>query len=97
MPKGEKILAQSKRTAPPPNFKKSFFFSIGMTFNLVSPCVQKGGGNSIFKLNILKPSGTLRGEFIEREFYLVKGKAFETGGENFKSYKCFSRILFIYL
>jgi hypothetical protein len=34
---------------------------------------------SIFKNNILKPS------FIEGEFCLVKGKAFETGGENFKS------------
>jgi hypothetical protein len=39
MPKGERVLAQSKRTAPPPKFKKSF--SIGMIFNLVSPCVQK--------------------------------------------------------
>jgi hypothetical protein len=25
MPKGERVLAQSKRTAPPPNFKKEFF------------------------------------------------------------------------
>jgi hypothetical protein len=33
MPKGEKVLAQSKRTAPPPNFK---------IFKLVSHCVQKG-------------------------------------------------------
>jgi hypothetical protein len=40
MPKGEKVFAQSKRIAPPPNFKKKF--SIGMIFNLVSPCVQKG-------------------------------------------------------
>jgi hypothetical protein len=50
MPKGEKVLAQSKRTAPPPfknfgfligtNFRKSF--SIGMIFKLVSHCVQKG-------------------------------------------------------
>jgi hypothetical protein len=24
MPKGEKVLAQSKRTAPPPNFKVKF-------------------------------------------------------------------------
>jgi hypothetical protein len=28
---------------------------------------------------------------IEGEFCLVKGKAFETGGENFKSWKCFSK------
>ena len=40
MPKGEKVLAQSKRTAPPPNFKR--VFSIGMIFKLVSHCVQKG-------------------------------------------------------
>jgi hypothetical protein len=29
---------------------------------------------------------SLRGSFVE-----VKGKAFETGGENFKSRKCFSK------
>jgi hypothetical protein len=40
MPKGEKVLAQSKRTAPPLILKR--VFSIGMIFNLVSPCVQKG-------------------------------------------------------
>jgi hypothetical protein len=28
---------------------------------------------------------------IEGEFCLVKGKAFETGGENFKSWECFSK------
>jgi hypothetical protein len=32
MPKGEKVLAQSKRTAPPP-FKKIDIFQIGMIFN----------------------------------------------------------------
>jgi hypothetical protein len=36
MPKGEKVLAQSKRTAPPPNFLKI------MIFKLISYCVQKG-------------------------------------------------------
>jgi hypothetical protein len=46
---------------------------------------------SIFKSDILKPSWTLRGEFIEGEFCLVKGKAFETGGENVKSWKCFAK------
>jgi hypothetical protein len=49
---------------------------------------SKKGESSIFKINILKP---LRGEFIKGEFCLVKGKAFETGGENFKSCKCFSK------
>jgi hypothetical protein len=61
MPKGERVLAQSKRTAPPPNFK--MIFNWYDFFNLVSLCVQKGGENSIFKINILKPSWTLRGGF----------------------------------
>jgi hypothetical protein len=34
MPKGEKVLAQSKRIAPPPNFKIKIF-------KLISYCVQK--------------------------------------------------------
>jgi hypothetical protein len=49
MSKGEKVLAQSKRTAPPPNFQKL------MIFKLVSHC-SKGGESSIFKIDILKPS-----------------------------------------
>jgi hypothetical protein len=72
MPKGEKVLAQSKRTAPPPNFK-TYDFQIG-----ISLC-SKGGESSFFKIDVLKPSWTLRGGFIEREFSFVKGKAFETG------------------
>jgi hypothetical protein len=39
MPKGERVLAQSKRTTPPPNFKNDF--QIG-NFKLVSFLVQKG-------------------------------------------------------
>jgi hypothetical protein len=49
MPKGERILAQSKRTAPPPNFK-TYDFQIE-----ISLC-SKGGESSIFKNDILKPS-----------------------------------------
>jgi hypothetical protein len=49
MPKGERVLAQSKRTAPPPNFK-TYDFQIG-----ISLC-SKGGESSIFKIVILKPS-----------------------------------------
>jgi hypothetical protein len=52
MPKGEKVLAQSKRTAPPPNFnfKKLMIFQIDILL------CSKGGENSIFKIDILKPS-----------------------------------------
>jgi hypothetical protein len=55
-----------------------------MIFKLVFYYVQKGEKVAPSKIGILKPSWTLRGEFIEGEFCLVKGKAFETGGENFK-------------
>jgi hypothetical protein len=49
MPKGEKVLAQSKRTAPPPKIKITFF-------KLVSYCVQKGEKVVISKVVFLKPS-----------------------------------------
>ena len=52
----------------------------------------KRGESSIFKINILKPSWTLRGDFIEEEFCLSQRKSiFETKGENFKSWKCFAK------
>jgi hypothetical protein len=47
MPKGEKVLAQSKRTAPPPNLK-TYDFQIG-----ISLC-SKGGESSAFKNWYLK-------------------------------------------
>jgi hypothetical protein len=56
MPKGEKVLAQSKRTAPPPNFNlilKEFFNwydSQLIKFKLVSYCVQKREKSSFSKL-----------------------------------------------
>jgi hypothetical protein len=56
----------------------------------ISLC-SKGGESSILKIDILKLSWTLRGDFIEGEFCLVKGKAFKIGGENFKSWKCFAK------
>src|SRR5688572_19643504 len=49
MPKGEKVLAQSKRTAPPPYFKTNDF-QIGILLCSI------GGESSIFKIDILKPS-----------------------------------------
>jgi hypothetical protein len=62
-----------------------------VNFKLVSLCVLKGEKVAPFKSDILKPSWTLRGEFIEGEFCLVKGKAFGTRGENFKTWKCFAK------
>jgi hypothetical protein len=81
MPKGEKVWAQSKRTAPPPNFKKKFF-------KLISYCVQKG--EKVVSSKLAKTLlNTKRRILFRGSFVLVKGKAFETGGENFKSWKCF--------
>jgi hypothetical protein len=59
MPKGEKVSAQSKRTAPPPNFKNDFQLEISHWYLLSS----KGGDSRIFKIDISKPSRTLRGIF----------------------------------
>jgi hypothetical protein len=54
--------------------------------------VFKKGEQVVFsKIDVLKPSWTLRGELIEGEFCLVKGKAFETRGENFKTWKCLAK------
>jgi hypothetical protein len=91
MPKGEKVLAQSKRTAPPPNFQKKLCFQISILL------CSKGGENSIFKIDILKPSWTLRGEFYTGGFCLVKGKAFENRGRKFQILKMLLKILLIYL
>jgi hypothetical protein len=49
MPKGEKVLAQSKRTAPPPYFKKSF----SNWYLIIS---KKGEKVAPSKIGISKPS-----------------------------------------
>jgi hypothetical protein len=54
MPKGKKILAQSKRTAPPPNFKTKDF-SIGK-FQFGILLCSKGGESRTLKIDISKPS-----------------------------------------
>jgi hypothetical protein len=63
MPKGEKVLAQSKRTTPPPYFKKRVF-QIDILLCL------KGGESSTFKnwypktLLNTKRRNLLRGSFV---------------------------------
>jgi hypothetical protein len=90
MPKGEKILAQSKRTAPPPNSKTNDF-QIGILL------CSKGGESSIFKIDILKPSWTLRGEFIEGKFCLSQRKSIWKRGRKFQILKMLFKNLLIYL
>ena len=53
---------------------------------------SKGGESVAFQIDISKTSWTLRGEFyLGGVLFKSKEKAFETGGENFKSWKCFAK------
>jgi hypothetical protein len=87
MPKGEKVWAQSKRTAPPPIFQKLMIFQL-VKFKLV-----KGGESSISKL---KPSWTLRGEFYLGGVLFSQRKSIWNRGK-FQILKMLCKILFIYL
>jgi hypothetical protein len=60
-------------------------FSIGIFKDRFSKLASKYTSNWY----LLKPSWKLRGEFHSGEFCLVKGKAFETGEEKSKTWKCF--------
>jgi hypothetical protein len=91
MPKGERVLAQSKRTAPPPNFKKKIKikFSIGIPLETIIQLI------SIFQIDIFKGGffnwylnlfhidktllNTKRRISYRGSFVLVKEKAFEKG------------------
>jgi hypothetical protein len=95
MPKGERAWAQSKRTTPPPNFKKSF--SIGMIFQIGISLCSKGGDNSILKINILKPSWTLRGGIYWGGVLFSQRKSIWNRGRKFQILKMLRIILFIYL
>jgi hypothetical protein len=56
-----------------------------VNFKLVSYCVQKGE-KVVFQNGYIKTLlNTKRRISFRGSFVLVKGKAFETGGENFKS------------
>jgi hypothetical protein len=90
MPKGEKVLAQSKRTAPPPYFKKSFL----IWYLIIS---KKGEKVAPSKIGILKPSWTLRGEFYWRGVLFSQRKSIWNMGRKFQILKMLLKILFIYL
>jgi hypothetical protein len=59
-------------------------------FQLVSYCVQKGE-KVVFQNDISKPSWTLRGGSLLGGVLFSQREAFETGGENFKSWKCLAK------
>jgi hypothetical protein len=72
MPKGEKLLGQSKRTSPPP----CFIFQIG-TITFAKTLLTTKSRKTIYA----------KGEnFFRGNFYLTKGKSFEKG-ENISNLK----------
>jgi hypothetical protein len=95
MPKGEKVLAQSKRTAPPIyQFQKYVqmmkFFNSSIDILLYS----KGEESSIFKIDILKPSRTLRGGFYWGGILFSQRKSIWNRGRKFQIFKMLLKILF---
>ena len=57
---------------------------------MVSYCVQKGE-EVVFQIDISKHSWTLREGSHLGGVLFSQGEAFDTGGENFKSWKCFAK------
>jgi hypothetical protein len=80
MPKGEKVLAQSKGPhAPSPNFKMKFS-------NWYLIMFKKGG----YLQKFIKPSWTLRGKFYwEGVLFKSKEKHLKQGEKISNSWKCF--------
>ena len=64
---------------------------------LVSLYVLKGEQVVFSKLDILKPSWTLRGEFIRGGVLFSQRKSIWNKGRKFQTWKCFAKFLFIYL
>jgi hypothetical protein len=95
MPKGERVLAQSKRTAPPPNFLKEFFNWYDFQFG-ISLC-SKEERVIFLKINILKPSWTLRGGIYQGGVLFSQRKSIWNRGRKFLILKMLRKILFIYL
>ena len=93
MPKGEKVRAQSKRTAPPPISKILCFQEY---YKLVSYYVQKGE-KVVFQNDISKPSWTLRGGSHLGGVLFSQRKSIWNRGRKFQILKMLCKILFIYL
>jgi hypothetical protein len=91
--KGGENVSPKQKDRTTTNFKILVFqFDFKEVFsNWYLTCDIISNWYTLFKINIKTLLNT------KGEFCLVKGKAFETGGENYKSSKCFSKFLFIYL
>ena len=87
---------------PPPNFKLvklmifNWWFSIGK-FQIGILLCSKGGESSIFKIDILKPSWTLRGGFHWGGVLFSQRKSIWNRGRKFQILKMLLKILLIYL
>jgi hypothetical protein len=93
MPKREKVLAQSKRTAPPPISKNVVFqFVLKKFFNWYLICYKFKLVWPFSKL-ISKPSWTLRGEFHWRGVLFSQRKSIWNKGRKFQILKNASRNL----
>jgi hypothetical protein len=68
-----------------------------MIFQINISLCSKGGESSILKIDILKPSWTLRGGIYQGEFCLSQRKSIWNRGRKFQILKMLCKILFIYL
>jgi hypothetical protein len=93
MPKGEKVLAQSKRTAPPPIKTNDFQL---VNFKLVSYCVQKGE-KVVFQNWYLKTLLNTKRRIHLGGFLFSQRKSIWNRGRKFQILKMLRKILFIYL
>jgi hypothetical protein len=60
-------------------------------FQMGTSFCSKGGASSIFKIDILKPSWTLRGEFIWGGVLFSQRKSIWNKGRKFQTWKCFEK------
>jgi hypothetical protein len=95
MPKGEKVLAQSKRTSPPPIFKNMSLEMMNFSIDIL--LYSKGGESSIFKIGILKPSWILREGFYWGGVLFSRRKSISNKERKFQILKMLLKILLIYL
>ena len=94
MPKGEKILAQSKRTAPPPISK---IYSSDEIFQLIPYFLKKGKKVVFLNLYLKTLLNTKRRILLRGSFVQSKEKHFWNRGRKFQIVKMLLKILFIYL
>ena len=97
MPKGEKIWAPKQKDRTTTLILKLMIFNWMENFKIGISLCSKGGASSIFKIDVLKPSWTLRGEFIWGGVLFSQRKNISNKRRKFQILKMLLKILFIYL